>query len=57
MRRLLVPLIAVAVLASAAQSVAATTVTVQIGATGFKAKSVTINQGDTAGWTSSGGMP
>jgi len=50
MKRLLVPLIAVAALASSAQSIAATTVTVQIGATGFKPKSVTINQGDTVRW-------
>ncbi len=51
MKRLLLPFIAVAVLAaSPAQSLAATTVTVQIGASGFKAKSVTINQGDVIRW-------
>src|SRR5205823_6406949 len=50
MKRLLVPLIVVAALASPAQSLAATTVTVQIEASGFKAKSVTINQGDTIRW-------
>ena len=51
MRRLLLPFIAVAALvASPAQSLAATTVTVQIEASGFKAKSVTINQGDTVRW-------
>jgi plastocyanin len=51
MRRLLLPFIAVAALAvSPAQSLAATTVTVQIGASGFKAKSITINQGDTVRW-------
>ena len=37
MKRLLVPLIVVAALASPAQSLAATTVTVQIEASGFKA--------------------
>jgi plastocyanin len=50
MKRLLVPLIAVAALASSAQSLAATTVTVQIGGSGFKPKSITINQGDTVRW-------
>src|SRR4051812_18147133 len=50
MKRLLVPLIAVAALASSAQSLAATTVTVQIGASGFKPKSITIDQGDTVRW-------
>ena len=50
MKRLLVPLIAVAALASSAQSLAATTVTVQIGGSGFKPKSITIDQGDTVRW-------
>jgi plastocyanin len=50
MKRLLLPFIAVLVLALPAQSPAATTVTVQIQASAFKAKSVTINQGDTVRW-------
>jgi plastocyanin len=50
MRRLLVPFIAIAALALPAQSLAATTVTVKIGASSFTPKSVTINQGDTVKW-------
>jgi len=51
MKRLLLPFIAVLALALPAQSLAANTFTVKIGASSFTPKSVTITQGDTVKWT------
>jgi plastocyanin len=52
MRRVLVPFIAVLVLALPAQTRAAT-IAVSIKSTSFSPKSITVNQGDTVKWTNS----
>src|ERR1044071_8478606 len=53
MRKLVVAIAAVLLLALPASSLGAATIAVKITATGFSPKSVTINQGDIVKWTNS----